>query len=144
MFTPVLFENNFFDDFFDDMFTPTVTEMFNWNSNVMNTDVKDEKDHYEMDIELPGFNKEDISADLKNGYLTIRAQHEDKNDDKKGESKYLRKERFSGRVERTFYVGDEVKKEDIKAAFKNGILTVLVPKKEAKPAVDESHRILIA
>lgn len=146
MFTPVLFNNNFFDDFFDDMFTPAMPELFNWsnwNSNVMNTDVKDEKDHYEMDIELPGFQKEDINADLKDGYLTIRAQHEDKND-KNEESRFLRKERFSGRVERSFYVGDDVKKEDIKAAFKDGVLKVLVPKKEEKPAVDESHRILIA
>lgn len=139
MFTPVLFTNDIFDDFFDDMFTPVMPRMMNWNSNLMNTDIKDEKDHYEMDIELPGFNKEDISADLKDGYLIIRAQHDDKNDDK-----YVRKERFSGQVERSFYVGDAVKKEDIKAAFKNGILQILVPKKEEKPAIDESQQILIA
>jgi HSP20 family protein len=139
MFTPVLFTNDIFDDFFDDMFTPVMPRMVNRNSNLMNTDIKDEKDHYEMDIELPGFNKEDISADLKDGYLIIHAQHEDKNDDK-----YVRRERFSGQVERSFYVGDAVKKEDIKAAFKNGILQILVPKKEEKPAIDESHQILIA
>jgi HSP20 family molecular chaperone IbpA len=110
---------------------------------MMHTDVREFKDRYEMGLELPGCRKEDIQADLNNGYLTITASHNENNDEKDKEGKYIRRERYSGKCTRTFYVGEDVRQEDIKAGFENGILKVTIPKVEAKPEVEESKHIPI-
>ncbi len=111
------------DDFFDDSFFTRKEK------NLMKTDIRELKDKYIVDIDLPGFNKKDISLSLDNGYLNIKAKTE-KNDEHKDEGKYLHKERFYGECSRSFYVGEEVEEKNIKAEFKDGILKVELPKKE--------------
>ncbi len=112
------------------------------STNLMKTDVKETDNSYELDIDMPGFEKGDIKAELKNGYLTISASSSKNNDEKDKDGKYIRKERYSGSCSRSFYVGDDVKQEDIKAKFENGILKVSVPKKEEKPAVEENNKYI--
>lgn len=111
------------DDFFDDSFFTRKEK------NLMKTDIRELKDKYIVDVDLPGFNKKDISLSLDNGYLNIKAKTE-KNDEHKDEGKYLHKERFYGECSRSFYVGEEIVEKDIKAEFKDGILKVELPKKE--------------
>ena len=95
-------------------------------------------------MELPGFKKEEISLDVKDGYLTISAEKGlDKDEQEKESGHYIRRERYAGACSRSFYVGEDVQQEDIKAEFKHGILKLFVPKKEAKPAVEEKKHIAI-
>ena len=145
MFRPSIFNDNFtdslFDEFFNDNFWPVAYQ--NRNVRSMNTDIKETDDNYQIEMELPGFTKEDVKADLKDGYLTIQASHNESKDEKGEDGKYLRKERYSGSCSRSFYVGDAVTQEDIKAKFTDGILTVLVPKKEKEPEVEEKKYIAI-
>ena len=144
MLVPSIFSNNFVDDIFDDVFpfgaynTPAAD-----NRAAMNTDVKEFDDRYELEFELPGFKKEDIQAELKDGYLIVNAKHQDNKDEKGKDGKYIRKERYAGACTRSFYVGEEVDPGEIKAEFKHGILKLFVPKKEAKPAVEENKYIAI-
>jgi HSP20 family molecular chaperone IbpA len=98
----------------------------------MKTDVKEFDDRYEMGLDLPGYKKEDISAELKDGYLTVNASHEESSDEKNEDGKYIRRERYSGKCTRSFYVGEGVTEEDIKAKFEDGVLKLDIPKKEAK------------
>ena len=112
-----------FDDFFDDSFFTRKER------NLMKTDIRELKDKYIVDVDLPGFNKKDINLSLDNGYLNIKAKAE-KNDENKKEGKYLHQERFYGECSRSFYVGEEIEEKDIKAEFKDGILKVELPKKE--------------
>lgn len=145
MLVPSIFEHNFVDDIFDDVFAvPFSYTKANAKPAVssMNVDVQEFDDRYQLDLELPGYQKEDIQAELKDGYLTINAEHTDTNEEKE-EGKYIRRERFYGKCQRSFYVGEEIKQEDIQAKFENGILEVIVPKKEAKPAVEEHKYISI-
>ena len=112
--------------------------------NMMKTDVRETDDSYEVDIDLPGFKKDEVSASLENGYLTISAaKGMDEEDKDKKSGKYIRKERYAGSCQRSFYVGDNLTQEDIKGEFKHGILTLNVPKKEAKPAVETYKYIAI-
>ena len=108
----------------------------------MKTDIKEQDNGYELVIDLPGFKKDEVSASLENGYLTISAAKGlDEEDKDKKSGKYIRKERYSGACSRSFYVGDAITEEDIKGEFKHGILKLFVPKKEAKPAV-ENHKYI--
>ncbi|MCD8150753.1 MAG: Hsp20/alpha crystallin family protein, partial [Clostridiales bacterium] len=111
--------------------------------NQMSTDIKDCGDSYQIEMDLPGFAKEDVRAELKKGYLTIRASRTSSNDEKDEKQRYIRKERYSGHYQRSFYVGDAVKQEDIQAKFTDGVLTLMVPKKEKQPEVEESKYIQI-
>ena len=99
--------------------------------------------HYELDVDMPGFSKEDIKVELKDGYLTISASTKKDNDEKDENGKYIRRERYMGSCSRSFQVGDSVKQEDIKAKFENGILKLSVPKEEAQPKVEENKYIAI-
>lgn len=101
--------------------------------NIMNTDIKEHDDSYELKMDLPGFNKDEISAELENGYLTIRAAKGlDKDEKEKKTGKYIRRERYAGACQRSFYVGEDITQEDIKASFKHGILKLDIPKKDSK------------
>lgn len=124
----------FGDDFFkDDFFKPE-------KNNLMKTDIKETDNSYILDIDLPGYKKEDIKVDVTDGYLTINAKTSNEvNDKEKG--KYVRRERFTGEVTRSFYVGEDVKDEEIKASFKNGILNLEVPK--VKPDEKKSNKKFI-
>ena len=131
--------SNVFSDMFDDMFDmPTANQNA---KGLMNCDVKEYDDHYELDLDMAGFKKGDIKAELKDGYLTIKAERksDDKETDQKG--RVIRSERFMGTCQRTFYVGDHVKKEDVAAAYEDGVLKLNVPKKVEQPKVEESHYI---
>lgn len=123
---------NLFDEFFDNDFWGKGFDKFEAPS--MKTDVKDVDGNYELSIELPGFNKEDITASLKDGYLTVSAKHEENNDKKDENDKYIRRERRFGSCKRSFFVGDAITEEDIKASYNNGILKLTLPKeKESLP-----------
>ena len=113
-------------------------------AHVMKTDIKEHDDAYELVVDLPGFKKDQIQVELKDGYLTISAEKGlDKDEKEKETGRYIRRERYAGACSRSFYVGKEVHQDDIKAEFKHGILTLFVPKKEAKPAVEQKHSISI-
>ena len=147
MLRPSIFNDNLFDDFFEFPFFDDRAErkLYGHNAkNIMKTDIKEHKDGYELEIGLPGFHKDEIQAELKDGYLTISAAKQLNQDEKEKESgKYIRRERYSGSCQRSFYVGDEITQEDIKAEFKHGILKLFVPKKEAKPEVEQRKFVSI-
>ena len=144
MLRPSILTNNFMDNVFDDFFNDSYVPSDRMRSvSTMNTDIKESDEGYQIDMELPGFKKEDIKADLSDGYLTISASHTENKEDKDKKTKYIRRERFSGCYERSFYVGDALTQDDIKAKFSDGVLTVNVPKKEEKPAVEEKKHIAI-
>ena len=136
---------NLFDEFFDDFVRPTrrVVRYNTPSTTIMKTDVKETEGSYELDIDLPGYKKEDVKAELKDGYLTISAATNTNNDQKDENGKYIRRERYYGNCSRSFYVGENITQEDIKARFEDGILKIVVPKKEAKPAVEEKKYISI-
>jgi HSP20 family molecular chaperone IbpA len=145
MLLPSIFKNNF-DDFFngfDDFFNfPSITRVP--ASRWMTTNVKDLGSEYELEIELPGYDKSDVSASLDKGYLTVSANKEEtKDDDSHKNSKYIRKERYSGSCKRSFYVGDSLKEEDFKASFENGVLTIIFPKNKQVAKEDEKKYISI-
>ena len=147
MLRPSIFNDNLFDDFFEFPFFDDRAErkLYGHNAkNIMKTDIKEHKDGYEREIDLPGFHKDEIQAELKDGYLNISAAKQLNQDEKEKESgKYIRRERYSGSCQRSFYVGDEITQEDIKAEFKHGILKLFVPKKEAKPEVEQRKFVSI-
>ena len=134
-----------FDEFFDDFARPAKSVVrYNYPATeVMKTDVKEDENGYDLDIELPGYKKDDVKAELKEGYLTITASKTEKqeNHDKKG--RYIRRERYYGTSSRSFYVGEEVTEEDIKAKFEDGILKIYVPKKEPVHEIPQSKYIAI-
>ena len=146
MLMPSIFGENLFNDDWMDFSFPDVDKVLYGKhaKNVMKTDVKETDNSYEVDIDLPGFKKDEIEAKLENGYLTISAAKGlDKDEKEKETGKYIRKERYAGACTRSFYVGEEVDPGEIKAEFKHGILKLFVPKKEAKPAVEENKYIAI-
>lgn len=112
-------------------------------NEMMKTDVKDTGNGYEMTMSLPGVKKEDVKAELKDGYLMISAVSNTERNEKDSEGKYIRRERYSGSCNRSFFVGEGVTQEDIKAKFQDGILTLLIPKKETVPAVENKKYIAI-
>ena len=146
-----LFGEDLFDEMFDDMFNnmmPMVAGRRNplygkHAKNLMKTDVRETEDTYEVDVDLPGFKKDELSVELKDGYLTIQATANTSNDEKDSNGRYIRRERHFGTCSRSFYVGKEVKQEKIKAKFEDGTLKLFVPKQEEKPAVEESRYITI-
>ena len=147
MLTPLnsIFGESLFDDIFGD-FTRPAKNLVRYNApapSVMKTDIKESDAGYELEIDLPGYRKENVKAELKEGYLTISAESRQENSQKDDAGKYIRRERYYGTCSRSFYVGDEVTEQDIKARFEDGILKVAIPKKEASPAVEESRFIAI-
>lgn len=130
--------NNLFDEFFND---PFFTDNYHSRQSLMKTDIEDDGTSYIIEIELPGYKKEDVRAELKDGYLTVYADVKEKNEEKEKKN-YLRRERYFDSVKRSFYVGSGLKQEDIKAAFENGILKLSVPKEAPKQA-EKNHYITI-
>ena len=152
MLMPSIFGEDMFDDFMRDF------PFFDENAgneiekklygrhakNMMKTDIKELEGGYELEIDLPGFTKEEVTAELKDGYLTISAAKGlDKDEQEKETGKYIRRERYAGACQRSFYVGEDVTEQDIKAEFKHGMLKLFVPKKEAKPAVETKKYVTI-
>ena len=130
-----------FDDFFGSSFVPTTRTGTATAS--MKADITETDKGYRIDMDLPGYAKKDVQAELKDGYMTITAEHSTQNEEKNTEGKVIRRERYQGICRRSFYVGDEVTEKDIKAKFKDGVLTLDVPKKEKKPEVETKKYIPI-
>ncbi len=124
--------NNLFDDMFDDSF-------FRSYNSYMKTDIKEVDNQYVLDIEMPGFNKKDISVELNDGYLTISGNKSTNNDEKDTKGNIIRQERYSGSYSRSFYVGDNIKKEDIKANYDNGELKIYLPKTTTKEVENHNY-----
>jgi HSP20 family protein len=143
---PVVFGENMLDDFFGDSFEKRFfgdhSPLYGKHAkNLMRTDIRELADHYEVNVDLPGFKKDEVNLTVKDGYLTITAAKGLDKDEKDQEGRYIRRERYSGACSRSFYVGD-VKPETVHAKYENGILTVSVPKAEAKNA-EGAKRIAI-
>ena len=134
MMMPSIFGGNLFnDDWMDFSFPDIDKELYGKHAkNLMKTDVKEKDGNYEVAIDLPGFKKDEITAELKDGYLTISAAKGLDKDEKDKEGKYIRRERYAGSTSRSFYVGNGVKNEDVHAKFENGVLRLSVPKKAAE------------
>ncbi len=127
-------------DLLGEMFSdPFFTEH---ESKIMKTDIKEKEDKYLIDVELPGYQKENIKIDVEDGYLTVHAEINSDNEEKE-EGRFIRKERYVGSCSRSFYVGTEVQSEDIKASFKDGMLKIEVPKKDEKKKLPEKKYIQI-
>ena len=131
-----------FDAFFDAATAP-VQAMQKMSPSLMRTDIKETDAGFELTIDLPGFKKDDVQAELKDGYLTIAAQTQSESEDKDEKGTYVRKERFSGKCSRTFYVGDDIEEDDIRAKFEDGVLKIAVPKKQEQPKLEEKKTIVI-
>lgn len=146
MIPSVFGTNSFIDNFFDDPWFRTEGARRpergygREGANIMRTDVKETENDYEVMMDLPGFKKEDVNAELKNGYLTIKASKSEEADN--SSDKYIRKERYSGSFARSFYVGENMRKEDIKASFENGVLKLVMPK-TAPQQVEQDNFISI-
>lgn len=144
---PSIFGESIFDDW---MGMPFEKEFFGQKNplygkhakNIMKTDVKETDSAYELDIDLPGFKKEEITAKLENGYLTVTAQKGLDKDEKTSEGQYIRRERYAGSCSRTFYMGDEIDEGAVNAKFEDGILKLTVPKK-VQPQVEQAKHITI-
>ncbi len=143
MLMPSVFGENLFDDFMDfpfDSFWNRKNPLYGKHAkNMMKTDVRETDDSYELDIDLPGFKKDEITAKLEDGYLTVSASKgldKDKQD-KKGN--YIRRERYAGAMSRSFYIGDSITQDEIKAKYENGILQLSIPKKDAKTVEQQKH-----
>ncbi len=143
MFMPSIFTENLFDNWFNFPRARDVRQRLYGKeaAHEMRTDVKEHEDRFELSIDLPGFRKEDIDVTLENGYLSICATKEDSNEEKSEEGKLIRRERFCGTMQRSFYVGDVLTEEDIGAKFENGVLELNIPKKEKR--LPEKKTILI-
>ena len=113
------------------------------NASLMKTDVKETDKAYELDLDLPEFDKENVQIELNDGYLTINASTNEEKENKDENGTFLRKERFVGSCRRSFYVGDDVSEDDISAKFENGILSINVPKKELPKPEDRKRLISI-
>ncbi len=147
MLMPRLYNRNFFDDFFDFDWPqmPSVEKQLYGKraGEVMKTDVKETEDAYKVAIDLPGFKKDEIEIELKDGYMTVSASKALDKDQKNEEGKYIRRERYAGNVRRSFYVGEALTEDDIKASFEDGILRLELPKKEKQPQVETRHIVSI-
>ena len=143
---PSIFSENLFDDFFDNSFEKNFfgnrNPLYGKNAkNLMKTDVKEKKDSYQISIDLPGFKKDEVSVELKDGYLTVSAAKGLDKDEEDKEGRFIRQERYAGACSRSFYVGD-VRPEDVKCKYEFGVLKLTLPK-EAPKALETSNRIAI-
>ena len=151
MLRPSIFGENLFDDFMDDFRFPEFPVLADGDrvlygkhgKNMMKTDVKELDNGFEVDIDLPGFKKDEIRLQLENGYLTVNAAKGLDKDEQDKKGRYVRRERYAGSMSRSFYVGDHVTEKDIHPKYENGILRFPVPKEEKKPIEEKKHYISI-
>lgn len=133
MYTPSIFSNNFFDDFMNFSFPDVEKTLYGKHAaHMMSTDLKETENGYEMSIDLPGFKKDEVQVQLKDGYLTISAAKGLDKDEQDKKGNYIRRERYAGSSSRSFYVGNGLKNEDVHAKFENGVLRLSLPKKAAE------------
>ncbi len=136
-----LFDAFMMDPF--DAFFPTAPITHSTQQQFMRTDIRQDDNGYELTIDLPGFTKENVHAELKDGVLSITAETSSQNEEKNEQGTYIRKERFSGKCSRSYYVGDDIEESDIKARFDNGTLKITVPKKQPVPEIEATTTINI-
>ena len=143
MYMMIIPRKNFdlFDEFFDDPFFHK-EERHPHPMPMMKTDIRENEESYTIDVDLPGFSKENIKIDVEDGYLNIHASMNSTNNEEES-GKYIRRERFVGECSRSFYVGENVESEDVKATFKNGILTLEVPKVDVEKKLPEKKYVEI-
>ncbi|MBC5689007.1 Hsp20/alpha crystallin family protein [Mediterraneibacter sp. NSJ-55] len=145
MLMPSIFGENLFDD--DWMNFPFESDFWGKKNplygkhakNMMKTDIREHEGGYEVDIDLPGFKKDEISVQLEEGYLTVSASKALDKDEEDKKGKYIRKERYAGAMQRSFYVGNALTQEDIKAKYENGILRLSIPKKDERAVETKKH-----
>ena len=137
MLTPYLVAKNMFDELAETAFSANTLR------GMMNTDIKESDQGYELDIDLPGVHKEQLAAELKDGYLCISATVEQTSNENVQNERYLRRERFLGSCRRSFYVGERVKQEDIRARFEDGILRLFIPKATQQAQLEQKNLIAI-
>ena len=142
MLLPETFGNRLLNGFFNDDWTSRFFDSPAPRPAGMKTDVKETDEGYELGIELPGYKKEEVKAELHDGYLTVSAAHQESNDEKDDKGNYIRRERYVGSCSRSFFVGKDVEQADIKAKFEDGVLTLNVPKPDQKK-VEEKRLIAI-
>lgn len=133
MLRPSIFNENFVDNLFDEMFSLGATGKRIMGIPSMKTDVREVDGNYVIEIDLPGYKKEDLKADLKDGYLTVSIDKAEELEENEANGRYIRRERYTGSCKRSFYVGEAVEEEDIRAAFDNGVLKLVFPKDKKKP-----------
>lgn len=148
MMMPSIFRDNLFDSFMEDFAFPSFPDidrtLYGKHArNLMKTDVKETEGGYEVDMDLPGFKKEEIRMELANGSLTVSAARNLDRDEKDEKGTYVRRERYAGSMSRSFYVGEHVTEEDIRPKYENGILTFHIPKEEEKAVEEKKHYISI-
>lgn len=149
MLMPSIWDEDFFDDFmtgypfFDDKDLKKMARKMNRHhgKQMMKTDIKENADEYKLEMDLPGFTKDEINVSLEDGYLTVSAAKGAADEDEK-KSKYIRRERYAGACQRTFYVGDDVSEDDIKCKFKHGVLKITIPKKDKKAEIPENNNYI--
>lgn len=155
MLVPSVFDRNLFDDFdlfFDDPWfyqdrtkkPVKKTTEHHRTKNIMKTDVKESEKEYVLKIDLPGFKKEEVQAELKDGYLTISAEKcQDTGESEQKSGKYICRERCMEACKRSFYIGEDIVTEDIKASMKHGVLKLTIPKKQPQPEIEQKQYIAI-
>ena len=152
MLAPSIFEENFIDDLFgfpymkefDNMEHDMERKLYGRKaSRMMKTDIREKENNYEISVDLPGFKKEDITVELDNGYITISASKNLDKDENNKKGKLLRQERYAGSMTRSFYVGENVEKEDVDANYRHGVLNLTIPKKAIEKKIPEKNLIAI-
>lgn len=144
MLMPSIFGENLFNDWMDFSFPQVADvdkELYGKHAkNMMKTDVRETDDAYEVDIDLPGFKKDEVTAELNDGYITISAAKGlDKDEKDKKTGKYIRKERYAGSMSRSFYIGEGIIQDEISAKYENGILQLKIPKKTDKAVAGKNY-----
>ena len=145
MMMPSIFRENLFDSFMEDFAFPDIDKVLygKHSKNLMKTDVKETESDYQVDIDLPGFQRDEISMQLEKGCLTVNASKGVNKDNQDEEGNYIRRERYVGSMSRSFYVGEHITEEDVHPRYENGILSFHIPKKEKKALEEKKHFIAI-
>lgn len=140
MMMPSIFGEDLFNDWMDFSFPDIDRKLYGKRAgHVMSTDIREHKDGYELSVDLPGFKKDEVSAELKDGYLIISAAKGLDKDEKDEKGKYIRRERYAGNMSRSFYVGEGITEQDIHGKFEDGILTLSIPKQDKKQVEDKRY-----
>lgn len=144
-YLPDVFDDDYdlFEDFDRNFFGRRNPLFGHHEKNLMKTDIRDEKDHYEMMVDLPGFKKDEIQLSLQDGYLTISAEKGLDKDENDKNGNLIRQERYSGALSRSYYIGESITEDEVKAKFEDGVLSIVIPKKEEKEELPASNHIMI-
>lgn len=144
-YLPDVFDDDYdlFEDFDRNFFGRRNPLFGHHEKNLMKTDIRDEKDHYEMMVDLPGFKKDEIQLNLQDGYLTISAEKGLDKDENDKNGNLIRQERYSGALSRSYYIGEYITEDEVKAKFEDGVLSIIIPKKEEKEELPASNHIMI-